>query len=61
MGEGLPYGGWIEYGGTRGRPYVAEGRYLNPSAQDVDGVLLDAAAAQAQHEIERFPWKTPRT
>ena len=60
MGEGLPYAGWIEYGGTRGRPYVEEGRYLYPAAQAAEGVVVEAAAAQAEHEIGGYPWKTPR-
>lgn len=46
MGDGIPYAGWIEYGGTRGRPYVAKGRYLGSGMTAADalfGRLTDAA------------------
>lgn len=56
MGAGLAYGGWIEYGGSRGRPYVAEGRYLGAGAQDATGAYEADAARQTQATIERFPW-----
>ncbi len=32
MGAGVPYAGWIEYGGSRGRAYAAQGRYVYPTA-----------------------------
>jgi phage gpG-like protein len=56
FGAGIPYAGWIEYGGTRGRPYVAAGRYL--------GAGVDRAAADygrrtqtaTDAEIGRLPW-----
>jgi hypothetical protein len=59
MGEGLEYAGWIEFGGTRGRPYVAEGRYLFPSLQgDVDEYET-AATKVTDESVDRFPWSTP--
>src|SRR5262245_23051380 len=27
MGDGVPYAGWIEFGGGHGRAYLATGRY----------------------------------
>lgn len=57
MGEGLPYAGWIEYGGTRGRPYVEQGRYVYPAAQEVERVLGDAMGRATENEIRRYPWK----
>lgn len=30
----VPYAGWIDFGGTRGRPYVKGGRVLFPSFDD---------------------------
>jgi phage gpG-like protein len=59
MGEGVPYGGWIEYGGTRGRPYYPEGRYVYPTALASEQQLAAALGKQAEHEIERYPWKRP--
>jgi len=44
-----PYAGWIEYGGTRGRPYVADGRYLGAAARGADRKI----AAQAERDLER--------
>jgi phage gpG-like protein len=45
------YAGWIEYGGTRGRPYVSQGRYLGsgiPAADALFARSTDAAmSAQA--------------
>jgi hypothetical protein len=61
MGEGLPYAGWIEYGGTRGRPYVDAGRYVYPAAHAVEPQLVAASSDNAKREIARFPWRTPRT
>jgi hypothetical protein len=55
-GGGIPYARWIEYGGSRGRPYVAQGRYLGAAVateetavgQDIQNGLSDA--------IGRYPW-----
>jgi phage gpG-like protein len=35
-GAGVPYAGWIEYGGSRGRPYVAGGRYVGRATEHAD-------------------------
>jgi phage gpG-like protein len=61
MGEGLPYAGWIEYGGTRGRPYVDRGRNLYPAAVKATPVALASASSQAEKEIAKYPWKRPPT
>lgn len=34
-----PYAGWIEYGGTRGRPYDSAGRYMGAATEDSDREL----------------------
>ena len=60
MGEGLPYAGWIEYGGTRGRAYVDAGRYLYPAAVAAEPALVVAASDQAKQEIGGYPWRTPK-
>lgn len=61
MGEGLDYAGWIEYGGTRGRPYVDAGRYVYPAAEATQGLVVESASRQTQREIEAYPWSTPTT
>src|SRR5215471_15030131 len=35
--EAVLYAGWIEFGGTRGRPYMPQGRYLYPIATADEG------------------------
>ena len=53
-----PYAGWVEYGGSRGRPYVRGGRYLYPT---VDASEVEHALEQvADDEIARFAWSKPR-
>lgn len=61
MGEGLPYAGWIEYGGTRGRPYYPTGRYVYPTAHAAEPQLVAAASKSADDEIGRYPWTRPPT
>ena len=52
MGGGeVPYAGWIEFGGSRGRPLVAGGRYLSPTAEH------DNDAARAAETVRRRPDK----
>jgi Bacteriophage HK97-gp10, putative tail-component len=58
-GADVPYAGWIEFGGTRGRPYVREGRYLYPAALAVEDELTTAAETTARDEIGRYRWETP--
>jgi phage gpG-like protein len=59
MGAGVPYAGWIEFGGTRGRPYIASGRYLTPTALDAEPLLQRAGETAARKEIGRMRWPTP--
>lgn len=56
MGDGLPYAGWIEYGGTRNRPYIPTGRYVMPSALSVADAFHDDCARQAGQTIRSYPW-----
>lgn len=60
MGGGLAYAGWIEFGGSRGRPLIPEGRYLYPSALDAQDEFIVAAAEVADDTVGGFPWSTPR-
>jgi len=60
MGGGLAYGGWIEFGGSRGRPQVKRGRYFVPTQRRERGPFRDLAEHLTETEIERFPWPHPR-
>jgi hypothetical protein len=52
-----PWAGWVEYGGSRGRPYVSGGRYLYPT---VDAKEIEHELEQvAEHEIARYVWSKP--
>jgi phage gpG-like protein len=59
MGEGLAYAGWIEFGGSRGRPHVPEGRYLYPTALEAQDEFGEVAAEAAADSVGRFSWSTP--
>jgi len=54
-----PYAGWIEFGGTRGRDYVDEGRWLFPYADDATRDVVDAMEDATQREIDQTSWPTP--
>lgn len=56
----VPYAGWIEFGGTRGREYVPEGRYLFPAAMEARDRVAQEADDAASDEIERMTWPTPK-
>jgi hypothetical protein len=59
MGQGVPYAGWIEFGGGHGRPYVATGRYLNPTALQAAPAFQRAGEAAAKQQIRGMRWPTP--
>jgi hypothetical protein len=59
MGDGLDYAGWIEFGGSRGRGYVPEGRYLFPSMQDNADEFEQIASIASADSVGRFAWSTP--
>lgn len=59
MGAGVPYAGWIEFGGGHGRPYVSAGRYLYPTANAAGPELQRAGEDAVRHEIGRMAWPTP--
>jgi len=54
----VPYDAWIEFGGSRGRPHVPEGRYLYPSAVDAQDEFATVAADAAADSVGRFSWST---
>lgn len=57
----VPYAGWVEFGGTRGRPYVPGGRFLVPTALAAESDLKGAGERAATDEIRGFRWPNPRT
>lgn len=59
LGGSLPYAGWIEFGGTRGRPYVSTGRYLFPTAEAATPLIARAGETAARDEIRKMTWPTP--
>lgn len=56
----VPYAGWIEFGGTRGRAYVPTGRYLYPAAKAVEELAQRAAEQAADREIGAMHWPSPK-
>jgi hypothetical protein len=51
--------GWIEFGGSHGRPAIPEGRYLYPTALAAEPDYLSLAADIADDSARRFSWSTP--
>lgn len=56
----VPYDGWIEFGGTRGRPYIPDGRYVYPTALEAQDEFAQVASETADDTAGRFAWSTPR-
>ena len=56
MGAGVIYAGWIEFGGSRGRSLVPEGRYVYPTAKSSEGEFHDACVQGAELSITKYPW-----
>ena len=46
--NGVRYFGWVEYGGTRGRRYVSEGRSLGPAVRGAERDMADQAARNVE-------------
>jgi phage gpG-like protein len=67
FGDGVPYAGWIEFGGSRtgnrgataDRAYVPEGRFLYPAARDTEAMVASSAERAARDEIGAMRWPTP--
>jgi hypothetical protein len=60
IADDIPYAGWIEFGGSRGRALIPEGRYLYPTAVEAGDTDFERAAAEvADDTTKRFPWSTP--
>jgi hypothetical protein len=58
IGKGLAPGrvGWLEFGGSRGRPHVAGGRWLVPTSEAKGDEFARLAKQKTDDEIRRFPW-----
>jgi hypothetical protein len=59
LGDGVDYAGWIEFGGSRGRDYVPEGRYLYPTLLEAEDEFAQIAGNAADDSVGRFAWSTP--
>ena len=59
-GEGVPYTGWMDWGGNRPRggprSYLPEGRYLFPAAGDLGPEATIAVAEAYQVSFDRYSW-----
>jgi len=56
-----PYAGWIEFGGTRGRPMMREGRYLFPVVMGSEPVVDTRLSEEVSKVIGGFPWSHTQT
>jgi phage gpG-like protein len=61
IGADVDYAGWIEFGGSRGRPLIPDGRYLYPTAAAAEDEFIHLASDTAEDTARRFPWSTPST
>jgi Bacteriophage HK97-gp10, putative tail-component len=59
IGARVPYAGWIEFGGTRSRPYVPGGRYLYPTALGAEPQVVAAVKKATDDEIRTMRWTNP--
>lgn len=56
MGEDVIYAGWIEFGGSRGRDYVPQGRYVYPTLVQQESRAQSIFEQATAVSIERFGW-----
>jgi hypothetical protein len=56
LGREIVYAGWIEFGGSRGRPYVPDGRTVWPTVLEAESQYDRLVEAATQHSIDKFPW-----
>jgi phage gpG-like protein len=59
LGAGVPYAGWIEFGGTRGRAYVPDGRTVYPTAEESKTLFEQAGDKAARDQIRTMLWPKP--
>jgi len=64
---GHRYAGWVDFGGTRKRPHIAErpyltdGRYLFPAARGLSGAALAAYTPALQSALDAMAWTNTTT
>lgn len=56
LGRQVIYAGWVEFGGTRGRPYVPEGRTVWPVARANQPQFLRLVEEFTKQSIEHYSW-----
>ena len=59
LGDGVVYAGWIEFGGTRGRAYVPDGRTVYPTAEESKTLFKQAGDKAASDQIRTMLWPKP--
>ena len=59
LGDGLDYAAWIEFGGSRGRAYIREGRTLYPTVAASQDEYVAALTDEVEKTISQFPWSKP--
>ena len=53
------YDGWVEFGGSRGRSLVPEGRWLYPISLAHEDDFVQSVVKIAEDSVEGFAWSTP--
>jgi hypothetical protein len=56
LGREVVYAGWIEFGGSRGRPLVPEGRTVWPVALESESQFEHQVELGTGTSIEKYPW-----
>jgi hypothetical protein len=60
-GGSIPYAGPVEFGGwPRGRPFIAGGRYVFPTALGMAPAAADQYSQRLDYAINRYPWEQAR-
>lgn len=56
---GVPYAGWVEFGGRGARPYIPGGRFLFPVGGQAEPAVTAAGTLAAQLAIRETRWPRP--
>lgn len=56
---GVPYAGWVDFGGGHGRPYLSGGRYLFPMIRQAEPLVVAAAEHATETEVKDMRWPKP--
>jgi hypothetical protein len=59
LGREVVYAGWIEFGGTRGREYVPDGRTLWPTIVETESQFEHYVERATNDSIVNFHWNEP--